>query len=113
METVGQKREQTKWAERIDTLYRPWRFGNKSRNGPGVRDVALGSMCHLRPCPELTATRNRKVSPWLQLIAKKQRKLVLNIETAALTLLGARVRVYRSIVCIDVFPEPSRLRENN
>lgn len=38
---------------------------------------------------ELTATGNRKMSPWQQLIAKMQRKIVLNIKIIHIKLLGA------------------------
>lgn len=70
-------------------------------------------MCHPAPGSELIAMRNRKVSTWPQLITKMQRKIVLNIKITALTLQGAGVRFCENIMYIDLFPESSRLPENN
>lgn len=49
------------------------------------------SMCHPPPTSgsEVTAIENRKMSTWQQLIAKMQRKIVLNIKIIDIMLLGA------------------------
>lgn len=59
----------------------------------GSGDTAPVPLCHPPPTPasgsEVTAIENRKMSTWHQLIAKMQRKIVLNIKIIDIMLLGA------------------------
>lgn len=80
------------WVRRVNKLNRdgflgkthytnPDPLGNRTRNGLKFKDVAPVSICHpLAPGSELTEMGNRKVSTWQQSIAKRQRKIVLNIK---------------------------------